>query len=173
MSGEKPSLLSGRNPAPLSEDEVKRAANIFLGLDKNVNVRYVETSRTLFRVGSDEQSGTEYGEIVFGPDIYPGGNIIDPNSAVTVDGAAAHELTHYYRWKDKAVLEDPSLNHIDEALTSLEAIFRFSGQLNETDKIRLVGDAIQRLKLYVRERASGGAAVVAESEAVQAGEAPS
>ena len=65
-------LLTGRNTAPLSDHEIKRVANVFLGLDRNVNVRYEENCRTVFRVSFDEQTGIEYGEIVFGPDIYLG-----------------------------------------------------------------------------------------------------
>jgi hypothetical protein len=173
MAGEKPSLLAGRNTAPLSDDEIKRVANTFLGLDRNVNVRYEANSRTVFRVGVDEQSGTQCGEIVFGPDIYPGGNIIDPNSALSMDAAAAHELTHFYRWKDKAALEGDFFEHIDEALTSLEAICRYGGHLNETDKLRLVCDAIQRLQLFMREQGADGAPAVAEMGAADGGELPS
>ena len=29
-----------------------------------------------------DEDGHHYGEVVFGPDIYPGPNIIDPNSAL-------------------------------------------------------------------------------------------
>jgi hypothetical protein len=172
MAEGKPSLLAGRNAAPLSSDEIKRVVNTFLGLDKNVNVRYEEGSRTVFRVGLDEQSGTQYGEIVFGPDIYPGGNIIDPNSALSIDGAAAHELTHFHRWKDKAALTDESLEHIDEALTSLEAICRYDRHLGESDKLQLACDAIQRLKLFLREQtkeSASGSVPVAPSSVCETG----
>jgi hypothetical protein len=152
MAEEKPSLLAGRNTHPLSNDEIKRVVNTFLGLEKNVNVRYEEGSRTVFRVAVEEQSGTQYGEIVFGPDIYPGGNIIDPNSALSIDAAAAHELTHFHRWKDKAALTDEFSEHIDEALTSLEAICRYDRHLSESDKLQLACDAIQRLKLFLRNQ---------------------
>src|SRR5438046_6071107 len=163
-------LLTGRNTAPLSDHEIKRVANVFLGLDRNVNVRYEENCRTVFRVSFDEQTGIEYGEIVFGPDIYPGGNIIDPNSAVTVDAAAAHEITQFYQWKDKAALEGESFEHIDEALTSLEAVCRYGGHLNETDKLRLVCDATQRLQLFIRgqNREAPQAAEVRPAEGNQA-----
>src|SRR5262249_23584135 len=94
------SLLAGRNQAALSPQEIRRVINTFLGLDKNVNARYEPSSRTVFWV-RQEESGGQYGEIVFGPDIYPGPSVIDPNSALSLDAAAAHELTHYHRWKDK------------------------------------------------------------------------
>lgn len=44
------SLLEGRNAAPLSEKEIKRASNTFIGFDQNVNVRYESGSFTRFRV---------------------------------------------------------------------------------------------------------------------------
>jgi hypothetical protein len=142
-------LLASRNLAPLSKEEVRRATNSFLGLDKNVSVRYDEGKHTVFRVDYDESG--EYGEIVFGPDIYPGTSVTDPNAMLSVDAAAAHELSHYYRWKDKAALDGLALKHIDEALTSLHAILRYDRQLNETDKRQLVADAMQRLQHYVNE----------------------
>lgn len=144
------SLLAGRNRAPLSREEVRRAINTFLGLDKNVNVRHDPNSRTLFRVDRDE-SGEEYGEIVIGPDIYPGSSVVDPNSALSLDAAAAHELTHYHRWKSKIELSADGLEHLDEALTSLQAIIRYDKHLSEADVRQLASDAIQRLQLYIQE----------------------
>jgi hypothetical protein len=76
--------------------------------------------------------------------------VVDPNSALSLDAAAAHELTHYHRWKDKTAISDLQLEHIDEALTSLQAIGRYSRQLSESDVHGLVADAIQRLVLYVQ-----------------------
>lgn len=151
MPNDKPSLLAGRNGAPLTPEEVRRASNTFLGLDRNVNARYDPDSRTTFRVSLDELGG-HYGEVVFGPDIYPGASVVDPNSALSLDAAAAHELTHYYRWKDKMALSAESLEHVDEALTSLQAIFRYDRQLSDTDVRQLVADAIQRLQLFTREQ---------------------
>jgi hypothetical protein len=86
MPSERHSLLAGRNQAPLSSDEIRRATNTFIGLDPNVNVRYDSSARTAFRVGRDE-GGEDFGEIVFGPDIYPGGSVIDPNSALSLSAA--------------------------------------------------------------------------------------
>jgi hypothetical protein len=51
---------------------------------------------------------------------------------------------------DGRELTDDNLAEIDEALTSLEAIARFAGHLSEHDIRMLVGDAIQRLLMYVR-----------------------
>ena len=90
-----------------------------------------------------------YGEVVFGADIYPGSSVADPNSALSLEAAAAHELTHYHRWRDKSALSEASLEHVDEALTSLQAILRYDHQLNRTDVRVLVSDAMQRLRLYV------------------------
>ena len=121
-----------------------------MGFDKHVNARYEPTARTAFRV-SEEDSGEKYGEIVFGPDIYPGPSVIDPNSALSLDAAAAHELTHFHRWKDKTALPKDLMEHLDEALTSLQAVMRYDRQLSEHDVRQLICDAIQRLQLYIRE----------------------
>lgn len=150
MAKNRYSLLVGRNQAALSPDEVRRAINTFLGFDKNVNARYEQSARTAFRV-RQEESGEQYGEIVFGPDIYPGPSVIDPNSALSLDAAAAHELTHYHRWKDKTALPKDSMEYLDEALTSLQAVMRYDRHLSEHDVRQLVCDAIQRLQLYIRE----------------------
>jgi len=128
MPTEKWSLLAGRNRAPLSPDEIRRATNTFLGLENTVNTLYDPTGRTVFRV-SREVSGQEFGEIIFGPDIYPGSSVVDPNSALGLKAAAAHELTHYHRWTDKTALPDDSMEHLDEALTSLHAIMRYARDL--------------------------------------------
>jgi hypothetical protein len=146
----KNSLLAGRNHAPLSQEDVRRAVNTFLGLDQHVNVRFEESARTIFHVVIAE-SGEQGAEIIFGPDIYPGRSVVDPNSALGLQSAAAHELTHYYRWKDKTELPDGSMWHLDEALTSLQAILRYSRNLNDQDFLQLVSDAMQRIQLYVQE----------------------
>ncbi len=150
MSNGKYSLLAGRNQAPLSEEEIRRAINTFLGLDSSVNVRHEPNARTVFRVDHDD-SGQEFGEIVFGPDIYPGAGVVDPNSALSLDAASAHELTHYHRWRNKAALSDDTLDHMDEALTSLEAILRYGRHLRDLDVLQLVSDALQRLQLYLQD----------------------
>jgi hypothetical protein len=160
MSKPQHSLLGGRNQAPLSPHEIRRASTTFLGLDKKVNTRYEQGSRTVFRVSVDD-SGQQFGEIVFGPDIYPGSSVVDPNSALSLDAAAAHELAHFHRWKDKIALAAPTLENLDEAMTSLQAIQRYNSHLNESDVQQLVADAIQRINLFVREQAESGQAHVA------------
>src|SRR5262245_13003469 len=147
------SLLAGRNRAPLSTEEIRRASNTFLGLDRSVNARYDPTVQSVFRVCMD--AGEEYGEVVFGPDIYPGSGVVDPNSALSLDAAAAHELTHYHRWKSKIALPEDAFENLDEALTSLEAILRYDRHLSESDRRQLVSDAIQRIQLYIKELREG------------------
>lgn len=144
------SLLDGRNLTVLTDREQRRAANIFLGLDRNVNARYEEGARTRFVTTVDEV-GEEYGEIVFSADIYPGGNLVNPNASLSLDGAAAHELAHYYRWLNKSELPHGQLTHIDEAMTSLEAALRFSGALSPNDIQGLISDALHRLRLHLEE----------------------
>lgn len=129
---------------------MRRAINTFLGMDSSVNVRYDGNANTHFHVVK-EGVEAEYGEIVFGPDIYPGPGIVDPNSALSLDAAAAHELTHYYRWRDKSELTDPRMKHLDEALTSLEAMLRYEKELKPVDMRGLVADALQRLHFYIAE----------------------
>jgi hypothetical protein len=152
MANELSSLLAGRNAVPLNQQEILRAVNTFLGLDNQVNVKHEQGSQTAFHVRKSE-TAQDYGEIIFGADIYPGRSVVDPNSALSLDAAAAHELTHYYRWKYKNALEETWLMHVDEALTSLQAIFRYDRKLSETDVRQLVSDAMQRLQLFVREHA--------------------
>ncbi len=144
------SLLAGRSLAPLADKDVKRAISTFLGLDPKAPVRYQEAARTSFRVYLDE-SGQETPEIIFGPDLYPGTGVLDPNSSLSMQAAAAHELTHYARWVDKTELSQDHLFEIDEALTSLESILRFQTKLGEHDIRQLVGDAIQRLQLFAQK----------------------
>jgi hypothetical protein len=154
MPNDRSSLLAGRNKKPLTKDDILRATNTFLGLDGSVNARFDPGSRTAFCLSSDA-SGS-FGEIVFGPDIYPGESVIDPNSALSLNAAAAHELTHYYRWKDKLELADEGLEHLDEALTSLQAIFRYDRKLCESDIRQLISDAVQRIQLFLQEHQVDG-----------------
>jgi hypothetical protein len=104
----------------------------------------------VFRVDLDE-GGTQFGEIVFGPDIYPGTSVVDPNSALSLVAAAAHELTHYHRWVDLQALSDNRLEHLDEAFTSLQAISRYYAELKDVDIRGLAADAMQRIKLFIDE----------------------
>ena len=143
-------LLDGRNNTPLDGQEKKRAANVFLGFDAKVNARYEEGTRTRFVTGMDE-AGEEYGEVIFAEDIYPGTNLTNPNASLSLNGAAAHELAHYYRWVNKSELPHGKLVHIDEAMTSLEAALRFSGELTDADIQGLISDALHRLQMHVAQ----------------------
>ena len=134
----------------MSEAEIRRASTTFLGLDKTVNVRYEAGSTTRFRVVADEQTGEEYGEVVFSEDLFPGRNLTNPNSTLSMPAAAAHELTHHYRWRDKRELDGAALRHLDEAMTSLEAAQMFSKQLTDIEVLQLIGDAAERLRLHVQ-----------------------
>jgi hypothetical protein len=145
------SLLPGRNATPLTDHEVRRVALTFVGMDDRVNAKYDESAITAFRVSLDED-GNQYGEVVFGPDILPGRNVADPNSALSVDAAVAHELTHYYRWRDGLQIPSAELDRLrdlDEALTSLQAILRYEPHLQAHDIRQLIGDAIQRLQRHL------------------------
>lgn len=146
------SLLEGRNTAFLNVREQRRAANVFLGLDATVNARYEAGTRTRFLVSEDD-SGEEFGEVIFSADIYPGGNLVNPNASLSLDGAAAHELAHYYRWVNKSELPHGALTNIDEAMTSLEAALRFAGKLSPNDVQGLISDALHRLRLHLAEHA--------------------
>jgi len=152
------SLLDGRNMTPLNDREQRRAVNVFLGLDRAVSARYEARTRTRFLTSVDED-GDEFGEVVFSEDVYPGANLINPNASLSLDGAAAHELAHYYRWINKSELPHGELMHIDEAMTSLEAALRFSGRISPNDVQGLISDALHRLTMYVAalaaERATG------------------
>ncbi len=149
-------ILGGRRQAPLDEREIRRAANTFLGLDAEVIVRYEEGARTVFHVVREEAE--EYGEIVFGPDIYPGQCVVDVNSTLNLKAAAAHELTHFHRWINTRALDYTVMPLLDEALTSLEAVLRYERHLSEQDIRELVSDALQRLHLFATELAGQRAA---------------
>lgn len=98
------------------------------------------------------EKGEAYAEIVFGPDIYPGVGVADPNSSLSMQAAAAHELSHFHRWKDKTEVSNADLAELDEALASLEAILRYPKQLNDHEVRQLVADAIQRLQIYAQRK---------------------
>lgn len=147
MSRARQSLLAGRNKAALNEDEARRASNIFLFLDDGVAVRHDPSQPTRFHVTIDD--GHEVGEITFGADIFPGTSVVDPNAMLSALAAAAHELTHYYRWHDKSELPQGPLDPLDEALTSLQAILRYEPKLKAPDIRGLVSDAVQRIMLYI------------------------
>jgi hypothetical protein len=147
MARQNASLQAGRNARPLDEGEVQRVLSVFFNLDRASNVRYDQNSRTLFRPLNE--GGEINHEIVFGPDIFPGAAIADPNACLSMRCAAAHELTHKARHDDLTEVNEPELEDIDEALTSLGAILRFQGELSGQEVRELISDAIQRLMLHL------------------------
>jgi hypothetical protein len=144
------SLLPGRNTAPLNDNDIKRISNNLLGLDSSVAFRYVEGATTRFQV-SQTEDGEEFGEIIFSKDVYPGNNIANPNSALSLKSAIAHELGHFHRWENRTELAHGFKTHIDEAMTSLEAALRYGHKLDKTDIDGLISDALHRLQLYIAE----------------------
>ena len=144
------SLLAGRNNVPLSERDVTSASNTFLGMDRDAPFRFEEGARTRFRVVEGQENEETIAEIVFGPDLFPGRAVVDPNSSLSMRAAIGHELAHYHRWLAKTELQDERLLHIDEAQTSLEAILRYPNHLNEHEVRQLVADALMRLQIYAQ-----------------------
>ena len=149
MPSSEGSLLPGRNIVPLTDSQIRSVINTFLGLDRNSAPIYRPDGRTAFRVRVEDDE--EICEILFGADIFPGPNVVDPNASLGIKAAVAHELCHYYRHADLTEINDPALMHIDEALTSLDAVTRFSRDLNDHDIRQLVADAMHRLQLFARE----------------------
>lgn len=144
--------MGGRRTRPLSDYEVRTVMATFLGLDPQVRtVRHEPGAQTVFRVARDPETDEEYGEIVFGPDIYPGPGLANPNSVLSMQAAAAHELAHYYRWLNKTQLDGDEQAQLDEALTSLEAHMRYEHGLSEVDRRELVADAHFRLSQGIVE----------------------
>jgi hypothetical protein len=144
------SLLGGRNREPLSQHDANRVASIALTYEPNVSFRYEAGAASAFHVQTDPNTGEVYGEVVFGPDIYPGKNVVNANSMIGIEGAIAHELQHFHRWREKSVLTALELEQLDEALTSLQAIGRYRGRLSPDEVHRLVADAIQRIGIYIQ-----------------------
>jgi hypothetical protein len=69
-----------------------------------------------------------------------------------MQAAAAHELCHFYRWRDQTEIVADQLEEIDEALTSLEAVLRFPRELSPHEVRQLVSDAIQRLQIFCQKQ---------------------
>ena len=143
------SLLAGRNSQPLTEHQKRHAIAILVGLEPRIAYDYHVSAHTAFRVRTEGEE--EFGEIIIGPDVYPGGSVVDPNSLLGVKAAIAHELTHYHRWADAIELPHGLKRHLDEALTSLQAVGRYSNNLSDVDVRQLISDAIQRIYLYLEE----------------------
>lgn len=152
MVDDRPSLLPGRRSRALEKREVQNVINTFLGMEGKLNVDHDPAGRTRFRVREEE--GELIGEVLFGPDIYPGTEIVNPNSTLSMEAAAAHEISHFHRWKNATQINDLTLEDIDEALTSLDAAIRFA-DLHVNDKLGLVSDAMQRLAKYAAANGNG------------------
>jgi hypothetical protein len=148
-----PSLLPGRSTAPLDENRANSVSATFMGLQIDVpredqcDSRYDPSALTHFEP-QESDAGGAYGLIVFGPDIFPGTSALDPNAEVSMKAAAAHELSHYHRWRDTTELD---VGYLDEALTSLDAALRYSHHLSGYDTQQLIRDAIRRVSLFQQE----------------------
>lgn len=163
------SLLDGRNVAQLDEREIFRAIQVFITLDDSVNARHEPNSWTRFQINLDPITNQQFGEVVFSADLFPGQNVANPNAMLSLRGAAAHELAHYYRWESKTELPHGEMVHLDEAMTSLEAALRYSAGLGPVDISGLISDALHRLRLFVSET---NAAKAMAADAAEAHEAP-
>jgi hypothetical protein len=144
------SLPVGRSTAPLSERQVQLVGSAFVGFDRAVPFRYDPVGRTRFVVENDE-NGQEVGIVYFGKDVFPGPGVADPNAALSMPAAVAHDISLYHRWNDSTELPLGVLEHLDEAQTSLDAALRFSRELSSHDVQNLIRDAVQRLQMLRAE----------------------
>jgi hypothetical protein len=138
------SLLGGRRTQPLSDSEIRTVVNTFLGLDHTVPVQHDPSRSTGFRIVEEE--GEVVGRVYFSADIYPGPSVADPNAALSMQAAVAHEMSHYHRWRDNTELPHGKHRDLDEALTSLDALLRFSKSLSSFEVEQLARDAMLRLQ---------------------------
>lgn len=138
------SLLGGRRTQPLTDGEIRTVINTFLGLDRHVPAQHDPDRPTAFRV--DEEEGQEVGRIYFSADIYPGPSVADPNSALSMQAAVAHEISHFHRWKDNTQLPYARYRDLDEAHASLDALLRFARELTNYELEQLARDAVVRLQ---------------------------
>ncbi|OWY60114.1 hypothetical protein B7486_70935, partial [cyanobacterium TDX16] len=104
-----------------------------------------EGNATRFVVEEDEE-GEKVGKIYYGADVYPGADVADPNSALSMKAAVAHEISHFHRWQDATQIVPEEFKHLDEALTSLDAALRFPKELSQHEVSQLIRDAIHRLQ---------------------------
>jgi hypothetical protein len=152
-----PSLLPGRSAVPLDEQRVSSVVATFRGLQADVppedqcDSRHEISVNTHFRP-EEGDDGVLYGMIIFGPDIFPGTGVLDPNSELSMKAAAAHELSHYHRWRDTTELP---IGHLDEALTSLDAALRYNRQLSAFEVQQLIRDAMKRISLHQQDSGTG------------------
>jgi hypothetical protein len=163
------SLLAGRSSVQLTETQVRSVTNTFLGLDSEVAFQHDEIGYTRFAVGVED--GEEVGRVYFGPDIYPGPSVLDPNSALSMKAAVAHEISHFHRWQDRTELDLGVHRDLDEGLTSLDAALRFAGQLSPHEIQQLIRDAMQRLQRH-RVALQGGGTELLDGAAEASTNAP-
>lgn len=154
------SLIAGRSNQPLSDKQIRSVGATFYGLDREVEAVHDPQGRTRFVV--ETTGAEEVGKIYFGPDIFPGNSVVDPNSALSMKAAAAHEISHYHRWVDATELPLNTHTNLDEALTSLDAALRFHSHLSQHEIDQLIRDAIIRLQILKTE-------LLEESEQAQGG----
>ena len=143
------SLLAGRARIELSDKQQLSVTSTFLGLDNQVPTQYDPQGFTRFAVVDED--GEDVGRVYFGPDIFPGTSVLDPNSALSMRAAVAHEISHFHRWRDQTELPLGVHRHLDEALTSLDAALRFAKQLSDHEIQQLIRDAMQRLVMHNAE----------------------
>ncbi|MBU3955006.1 hypothetical protein KJ633_00940 [bacterium] len=144
----KESLLSGRNPECLNDEQKDRVRMYLETLGYHGVIEFIDEacSRSCFKVRRDEH-GQEYGVIRIGSDIYPGKNVINPNASLDMMCALCHEYTHYIRWENKMEL---SSDIFEEIITSLQAIANCRDKLNTRQLEQLSSDALYRLMEYIR-----------------------
>jgi hypothetical protein len=147
------SLIGGRSNAPLDDGRVRSVTNTFIGLDNDVPFQLDPAGRTRFVVEDGDEG--PIGKVYFGPDVYPGPGVADPNSALSMKAAVAHELSHFHRWRDATELPLGECTNLDEALTSLDAALRFSRHLTAYEVEQLIRDAVHRLQLLRAELFQG------------------
>jgi hypothetical protein len=149
MNRSEGSLFGGRSNAPLDDGKVRSVATTFVGLDQEVPFQLDPEGRTRFVVELGDDG--EIGKVYFGPDVFPGTGVADPNSALSMKAAVAHEISHFHRWRDATELPLGQHTNLDEALTSLDAALRFSRELSNHEVGQLIRDAVQRLQLLRSE----------------------
>ncbi len=104
-----------RSREPLTDrhvEEIERFWDMLGGDPQRTEADRAEGSRTAFSPAT--------GKVRFGSDVYPGRGG-SPNERLSMQAAVAHELRHLQRHDEGLTLVQPGLEHIDEAVTSLEA----------------------------------------------------
>jgi hypothetical protein len=80
-----------------------RGLQIDVPVEDQCDYRHEAASSSHFENDVDDD-GNPYGVVIFGPDIYPGTSLLDPNSELSMKAAVAHELSHFHRWRDATEL---------------------------------------------------------------------